>query len=101
MAFVKAAKKSDVPTGKVVKIIVSGQEFALINYDGKYFALDGICTHEQCCLGEGSLDGSKLTCPCHGGQFEVESGEAVTLPVIQPVKTYRTRVVGDEIEIET
>ncbi len=100
MQYMKVAKLAQVPIGEVVGVEIGGRNLVIINYDGEYFALDGVCTHEQCDLKEGHLEGNKLTCSCHGGQFDVRTGEAVTLPVISPVKIYATRVVDDDVEVE-
>jgi len=51
-------------------------------FDGEVFALDGICPHQGGPLGKGTLDGCIITCPWHGFQFNVTSGQNVSSPAI-------------------
>jgi Rieske 2Fe-2S protein len=50
-------------------------------------------------LAEGDLYDSIVTCPWHGSEFDVETGEAVTPPAIEPEPVYEVRVEGDEIQV--
>jgi nitrite reductase/ring-hydroxylating ferredoxin subunit len=100
MTFCSAANTREIGLGQVKKIKVKNKFLAIVNYDGEFFAADNTCTHEECDLGEGELIGSKLTCPCHGGQFEIKTGEAVSLPAILPIKIYKTRITGEILEID-
>ena len=51
---------------------------AVFNVDGTFYALDGICPHQGGPLGKGSLCGSIVTCPWHGFQFDVTTGQHQT-----------------------
>ena len=66
----------------------------------RYFAFDDTCTHQGCSLATGSLNGSNVTCPCHGSTFDVTTGEVVNGPATKPVDVYAIEVVGDELEID-
>jgi nitrite reductase/ring-hydroxylating ferredoxin subunit len=46
-------------------------------------------------LSEGELDGATVTCPYHGAQFNVCTGEVLRGPAKEPLKTYRVVVEGD------
>jgi Rieske Fe-S protein len=60
----------------------------VVNLDGTTFrAFSSICTHEGCTVG--SFDGSRITCPCHGSQFDA-SGAAVVGPATRALAEYRT-----------
>ncbi len=65
--FIKVAQKSNIPSGKMKEYKVNGKVVAVANVDGEYLAFDGVCTHAQCSLAGGYLDGYTLTCYCHGG----------------------------------
>ncbi|KAF3363364.1 Uncharacterized protein PHSC3_000052 [Chlamydiales bacterium STE3] len=69
------ARVEDVPVGKSLKVSLSeGNEIALFNIKGLIFALDNACPHMGGPLAEGEIDGSCITCPWHGWQFNIESG---------------------------
>lgn len=97
---VTVGKADQVRTGQLVAFDVDGRRVAVANVGGRYYAFDDECTHEYCSLAEGELEGMMVTCPCHGGQFDVASGAAVTPPVVTPVKTYQVRLEGGELRIE-
>jgi nitrite reductase/ring-hydroxylating ferredoxin subunit len=47
-----------------------------------------MCTHRQGPLSEGALDGTTVTCPLHGAQFNVWTGAVLRGPARDPLKTY-------------
>jgi nitrite reductase/ring-hydroxylating ferredoxin subunit len=98
--FVPVVKTADVPMNGMVVVDVKGARIAVANVQGAYYAFDDECTHEQCSLAEGDLDGTTLTCMCHGAQFDVRNGAVLAPPALVPVRTYRTRVDGDALHIE-
>ena len=98
--FIKAAAISDIPVGTKKTIMVAGKKLAIANVDGEFFAIDDTCTHQQCSLGtSGFLDGSAIVCSCHGAQFDVTTGEAMSLPATVDVTTYETRVEGTDVMV--
>lgn len=98
--FVKIAKISDLANGKMKTFNVKGKEITLANTDGEYLAFDDTCTHAQCSLSGGYLDGYTLTCYCHGAQFDVKSGEVLGPPATEPLGVYNIKVDGTDILIE-
>jgi nitrite reductase/ring-hydroxylating ferredoxin subunit len=77
----------DAPTRKV----------AVARVDGAYYAFSDICTHLRCSLSEGDLDGTTVTCICHGSQFDVTTGDVLHGPAERPVEVYTVRVQGDDL----
>jgi nitrite reductase/ring-hydroxylating ferredoxin subunit len=58
-------------------------------------ATQGKCTHRQGPLSEGALEGSTVTRPYHGAQFNVCTGAVLRGPARDPLKTYQVTVEGD------
>ncbi len=74
--FVPVCKVDDVPVGTARQFKVNGTEIALARVqDGECYAIGGRCTHLRAQLGKGKLEGTALTCPWHGSQFEVTTGK--------------------------
>ena len=71
-------------------------DVAVFNVAGKFCATQAKCPHSQGPLNEGQLDGSTVTCPWHGSEFNVCTGVVLRGPAVDPLKTYRV-VVEDEI----
>ena len=89
------ARTADIPPGELAAFDVEGVRVAIANANGRFFAFGDTCTHEQCSLTEeGTLDGTVVTCGCHGAQFDVTTGAVLAPPAPEPVRAYPLR--GDE-----
>lgn len=84
MALFKACAKSEVAVGGLKFVNAGGQDLVIANVDGKFYALDNWCTHEQGNLSEGELKKSVLTCPEHGAQFDVSSSHGISHKGLHP-----------------
>jgi uncharacterized protein YbjT (DUF2867 family)/nitrite reductase/ring-hydroxylating ferredoxin subunit len=82
---------SDVPPGSVLLV----GDVAVFNVEGGFCATQARCTHRQGPLSEGVMDGSTVTCPLHGAQFNVWTGAVLHGPAKDPLKTYAVTVDGD------
>lgn len=99
MAFVLAAKAADVAPGTIREIQVGGKAVALANVGGQFHAISGTCLHRGGPLGDGPLEGSVVTCPWHGWQYDVITGKVGQNPSVG-VAVYRVEVRGDEVFVD-
>jgi nitrite reductase/ring-hydroxylating ferredoxin subunit len=95
--WIKVAALEDVPPGEGFLVEVGDVPIALWNVEGTIYATDDTCSHEEASLSEGDLWGEVVECPLHGAQFDVTSGEVLSLPAVFPIKTYPVKVEGDSI----
>jgi 3-phenylpropionate/trans-cinnamate dioxygenase ferredoxin subunit len=95
------AKRSEVPPGTTKRVEIDGAAVLLCNCDGELYAVEDVCTHDGGALDQGELEGCIIECPRHGATFDVRTGAALTLPATEPLPTYRVRVEGDDVFIET
>ena len=100
MADFTVAKSGDIAEGQLAKFEVDGTDVAIANVAGTLHAFGDVCTHARCSLAEGELDGTTVTCPCHGSQFDVTTGAVQNPPATEPVLSYPVRVDGDDIKIQ-
>ncbi len=98
--LVTVAKTTELGLGRAKAVQVKGQTIALFNIGGAYYAIDDTCTHQGGPLSEGEVEGTAVTCPWHGAQFNLTSGDALTPPAPEGVKSYKVHVEGDEIRLE-
>ncbi len=96
----KIAKTSDLVPGSGKVVEAEGETIALLNVEGTFYAIGNTCPHRGGPLGEGSLEGNTVTCPWHGAQFNVTTGEVLAPPAATGVKSYRVRVEGEDVLIE-
>ena len=97
---IKLATTQDVPLGKAAAFEVEGRRIALFNIEGTYYALDDNCTHEGGPLCEGEVRDLKVTCPWHGADFDLKTGEALCAPAFEKVQCYKVVVEGNDIQVE-
>jgi nitrite reductase/ring-hydroxylating ferredoxin subunit len=88
---------SNVPPGSAAQV----GDAAVFNVGGNFCATQAKCTHRGGALSPGKLDGSTVTCPLHGSQFNVCSGAVLRGPAVDPLMTYRVVVNGDVGRVET
>lgn len=101
MRSVTVGKAADIRPGELAAFDVAGVRVAVGNAGGRFFAIDDTCTHEQCSLAaEGTLEGTVVTCGCHGAQFDVTTGAVLAPPAPEPVKTYPLRIDAGNIVVE-
>ncbi|HEY5312344.1 MAG TPA: Rieske 2Fe-2S domain-containing protein [Pirellulales bacterium] len=73
--WVTIARVDECPPGEALERVAGERIIALYNVDGTFFALDGVCPHQGGPLARGCLSGATVTCPWHGWQFDVRSGQ--------------------------
>jgi 3-phenylpropionate/trans-cinnamate dioxygenase ferredoxin component len=100
MAEVKVTQVSQVASGTGTVVSVEGKAIALFNVGGTFYAIANECTHMGGPLGKGRLEGTTVTCPWHGSQFDVTSGQVKKAPARRPVVTYPVRVEGDDVFVQ-
>ena len=98
--FEPVAKLGDVNYGELALFEIAGSPITIANVGGTYYGFHDVCTHMGCSLAEGVLEGTVVTCPCHGSQFDIITGSVRRGPAIDPVSTYTVRIEGDTIEAE-
>ena len=78
-----------VETGTVLRVDVGGfPPLAVFNLDGVYFVCDDTCSHGEASLSEGTIEGDRIECPWHNGQFCIRTGAALTPPAVRPIAVY-------------
>lgn len=76
--WIRIATVTECPPGTAKELVAEDRIVALFNVDGQFHALDGVCPHQGGPLGQGMLSGCIVTCPWHGWQFDVTTGQHQT-----------------------
>jgi nitrite reductase/ring-hydroxylating ferredoxin subunit len=98
--FETVAGATAIAEGNLAAFDVAGERVAIANVGGAFHAFGDTCTHLQCSLAEGRLEGTVVTCPCHGSRFDVTSGEVLRGPAQDPVRSYAVLVEDDALRVE-
>ena len=97
MKFVKVVQVEKVPEGGVLAVSLDGLELAVAKIDGQFYVFSDTCTHALCNLSQGFLEGKVIECHCHGGKFDVTTGQVLALPPVSPIKTYPVRIENESV----
>jgi nitrite reductase/ring-hydroxylating ferredoxin subunit len=96
--FVTVARTDDIPPGTIRSVKAGEEEIALAHCDGGFYAVQQHCLHLQGPLGDGELEGCVLTCPWHGWQYDVRTGQNEFDLAIQ-LRTYDVQVEDGEVRV--
>ena len=98
--LVRVGSSNDVAAGTMRAFDVGGTKVNVTSVNGRLYAFDDACTHKGCLLANGDLDGTTLTCACHGARFDVTSGAVLHGPAERPVRSRTVQVEGDDLLFE-
>ena len=84
----------DAPEGHLRRVEADGRAVCVGRLGESWVAFDDTCTHEECSLSEGELEGAVIVCPCHGSEFDVRTGDVLTPPALEPLPIYEAREDG-------
>ena len=99
-SWIDACAADDIDEEDVIRFDHGGATYALYRTDDdRYFATDGLCTHEKVHLAGGLVMGTIIECPKHNGRFDFTSGVAKGAPVCVNLKTYPVKVEGGRVKL--
>ena len=106
MNFIRATSTTEVLEGKAIKVKVDDKDVLIAKVNGEFYALSNVCPHAGGSLTDGILNGNTITCPKHGAQFNLKTGETVGDAKILFFKTkpknagcYEVQINGTDVMI--
>ncbi|MCI0329427.1 MAG: Rieske 2Fe-2S domain-containing protein [candidate division Zixibacteria bacterium] len=96
---IKVAAVGDIPPGERLVVEAGGKQIAVFNVNGQLVACDNTCLHRGGPLGEGDIEEFLVTCPWHGWQYDLSTGECLMNPKAK-IPLYTVTVEGDSIWVE-
>ena len=94
------AKGTEIREGQMHVVDVAGTKVALTRIGGRLHAFDDTCTHTGCSLADGEIDGTVVTCPCHGSRFDATTGAVLRGPARRAVRSHAVTTEGDDVLVE-
>ena len=99
--WVRACAVDDVDIEDLIRFDHAGQTYAVYRSpEDRFYATEGMCTHERTCLADGLVMGDIIECPKHNGRFNYKTGQAKGAPVCVNLRTYPTRVEAGKVLIQ-
>ncbi len=94
------APSSEVAEGRARVFAAADLRIAVCRVEGRIYAVEDLCTHDDGPLGEGSLDGHAIECPRHGARFDVRDGRVLRMPAAFPVRVFPASEKDGQIYVE-
>ncbi len=94
-----AGEAAEVADGRGKCFLVAGRKIAVFHVGARFFALDDRCTHADAAMSDGWITGNCVACPWHGAEFDLETGEALSLPATGTLRTYPVSIIEGRITI--
>jgi nitrite reductase/ring-hydroxylating ferredoxin subunit len=98
---VRIGNPTDIGAGQMRVFDVAGTKVTVANADGNLYAFDDRCTHTGCSLAHGRLEGTTVTCACHGSQFDITTGAVLRGPATRAVHSHSVAVDGEKLLVES
>ena len=111
--FIAVAKVEELKSGAMKMVMAEGREILLARVGDNYYAADNRCPHMKGDLSHGKLAGTVVTCPLHGSQFDIGSGQVVrwlkgglmsklggALKMSKTLRVYNVKAEGGEVLVE-
>ena len=100
MGLHRLGKDKDFEEDKIYSFDFENKHIIVVKKKGKYYALEGICTHEYADLGYGILTEDVIVCPLHLSQFDIYTGKVLNPPAERDLKKYNVKVIEEEVFVE-
>ncbi len=85
--------------GKPVALDVDGVAVCVARVGDEVFAVADTCTHSEASLSEGEITGTKIECWLHGAEFDLRTGQALTPPATESLKSFKVNRNGNQLTI--
>ena len=97
--WVTVCSVAELPPGTHHVVDVDGAQVVVFNLEGRYYAIENVCTHDGGILTGGPIEGDQIVCPRHGARFCIKTGEALTPPAFESTATFPVRIENGEIQV--
>lgn len=88
-----------IPPGSHQVVDIDGAQVAVFNLDGRFYAVEDLCTHDGGTLTGGAVDGEQIVCPRHGARFSIKTGAVLAPPAYEPIHSFPVRVEDGRVQV--
>ena len=100
MAWIKIAKTIEIPENKGKEVEVNGNRVAIFHANGRFYALEALCRHQDGSLAPGKINGEVVECPLHFWHYNIRTGELLDYLKDVKLETYNLDIRGNDIFID-
>ena len=97
--YLDIAPASELPNGERLFVEIEGKPIVIFNVAGQFYSIADVCSHDDGPVGEGDIEGYNITCPRHGAEFDVRTGQVVSMPAVVDIPAYPVKILDGMIQI--
>jgi 3-phenylpropionate/trans-cinnamate dioxygenase ferredoxin component len=98
--WVDLCAAADVSEAQPLSVEVDDFELVIARCGSELYAVENRCTHDGQSLSGAEIEACEIICPRHGARFCLRSGEALTPPAYEPLRTFKVREEHGRILLE-
>jgi 3-phenylpropionate/trans-cinnamate dioxygenase ferredoxin subunit len=100
VTLIRACALADVAPESAIAVEVGDEELAIVQSEGKFYAIADECSHAAIPLSEGDVEDGEIECYLHGSRFDLATGRPLGLPATEPVAVYRCHIRGGDLLVD-
>ncbi|HJS90929.1 MAG TPA: non-heme iron oxygenase ferredoxin subunit [Steroidobacteraceae bacterium] len=100
MSWVDVGSAATLSEATPLSVEVDGIALVVVRCGNELYAVDDRCTHDGESFDGAEVESCQLICPRHGARFCLRTGEALTPPAYEPLRTYAVRIDNDRLLVE-
>ena len=97
--YLDIAPASELPNGERLFVEIEGKPIVIFNIAGQFYSIADVCSHDDGPVGEGDIEGYNITCPRHGAEFDVRTGQVMSMPAVVDIPAYPVKILDGMIQI--
>jgi 3-phenylpropionate/trans-cinnamate dioxygenase ferredoxin component len=98
--WIKVLELNGIQNGMLVRVTAEEDELCIGMVEGKPFAVDNVCSHQEYPLHDGQItEDGFVRCRYHGAKFNPFNGEAKAMPATYPLYTHPAEIRPDGVYV--
>ena len=98
--WIDVAAAGTVRENAPLAVEAEGEAIVLVRCAGTLYAVEDRCTHDGESLAGAEIEQCEIVCPRHFSHFDLKSGEALSPPAYEPLRTYAVREENGRVLVE-
>jgi 3-phenylpropionate/trans-cinnamate dioxygenase ferredoxin subunit len=98
--WIDVGAHADVSQTAPLSVEIDGYPIIIVRCGDTLFAVEDRCTHDGENLAGAEIENCEIICPRHFARFDLRTGEALTPPAYEPLKTFNVRVDAGRVLVE-
>lgn len=98
--LVMVTREDELLPGSRLHLELGEESVILLNYEGEFFCIADLCTHDGGPLEDGDVFECQIECPRHGARFDLRTGKVTRLPATDPIPVYPVTIRDGMVYVE-